>query len=381
MPIRIQTPAGVVEFPDDTDPQTIEAALREQFPAVASHETNVEPAPIPPPETPTGFHAVPGGRSSGGYDVRKSDKWARDNAPVIGATLATTATGGGALPLIAAATLGGAGGSALRGDDLSTIATEGATQGALQGTLSALKPALEMVARGFMKGTVSKNIAKEFDQVDIPQEMLNRNVFPGVKPSQRAVSRASTAANAERDAAAQAVPTMSRRKIIEGLRPIHQKATAGKAIEMSDDALDYMRTSAREVGKEGLTGPQALARKDIKQLQGRAALGSGNARAAASTPGLADAERSAIVSHLRETPRMATALNESQTLMALDQVMKDAALSNPVTRMRIGGLPSAALTPVGLGTTAHVVNQGSKLSDPRLARALMMLLGERSNEQ
>lgn len=365
MPIRVQVGNRIVEFPDGTPEQDMRAAL-ESIPSepAVSHGAEAEARPI----------ATGGGRGTG-LDVRKSNTWARNNAPAIGATLATVATGGGALPMIGAAAMGGAGGSLLRGDDLGTAATQGAIQGGIQGAAPLIARGGQAIARGLMKGTVPKGIAKDFQgQVDIPREMLNRGVFPGVPQSAARVGRASAAANAERDAAAQVVPPMPRGKVLSGLRPIHAEAMRGREPDLAEAALQHMRKSARDIGPTPMSGADALVRKDIKQRVGDAAINNPNAPFGKQ---LQDAERAAIVSHLRETPRMARALDESQALMAIDRVMKDASLGNPITRMRIGGPTAMALTPAGLSATAHGINQGSRLIDPRILRAMQIAaLGE-----
>lgn len=343
--------------------------MAEQQPAIGADVTALMVSHQPEPPSSEHPHARVG-------------RFIKENAPMIGGAAGALLTGGASLPLQAlAAGAGGAAGSLARGDDLATAGSQGAWEGGTQALGGLAVKGGKAIARGFMRGAVPKNIAKNFEDVDIGQEMLDRGVVPGSARSAKRVSGMSAAANAERDAAAQTVPNMSRRKIIEGIRPIHQKATKGKALEMSEDARDYMRQSAREVGPKGLQGDEALARKDIKQTQATAALNSGNARSAASIPDLANAERGAIVSHLRETPRMATALNESQALMAIDQVMKDAAHSNVVTRGRIGGLTAASLAPIGLGVTAHGLNQGAKVFDPQVVRLLSLIMGGGSHEQ
>ncbi len=363
MPIRVQTPQGIVEFPDGTDPQVMESALREQFPMTpaVSHDSDLEARPI----------ATGGGRGTG-LDVRKSDAWLKQNAPAIGAGIAT-ASGGSLLPMTLAAGGGGFLGAKLRGDETGDAAMQGLKEAGTQLIGTGVVNVGGKVARGLMQGAVPKNIAKEFaGQVDIPQEMLDRNVVPGMPSSARRVSALSTAANAEREAAAQTVPVMPRRKILAELRPSHTEAVMGKKPQMAQTVTEHMRTSAREIGPNGLTGPEALARKDIEQRMGSAALN--NPQTAAIAPQLHDAERAAIVKHLRETPRMEKALNESQTLMAIDRVMKDAALSNPVTRGRIGGLTAASLSPAGMGLTAHLVKKGANAVSPQMLRAIQLAL-------
>jgi hypothetical protein len=305
------------------------------------------------------------------------------NAPIIGGLLGAAATGGASIPAqIIAASSGAVIGSRARGDSPEQARTEGLTQAATQATGAGLVKGGQTVARGLMKGTVPKNIAKEFDQVDLPGEMLNRGVVPGSARSARRVEGLSRAANAERDAAAATVPKMSPVRGVREIRGIVQKAKSGKKPEMSQDAIDYAKKSVGEMrGGGGLDGPGQLARKDILQQEGKAALNAANPRTAALQPQLADAERASIVSHLRETPRMASALDESQTMMAIDQVMKDAAHSNPVTRARVGGLTAAAMSPLGLGTTAHAVNQGSQVFNPQTIRLLELIMGAGSHQQ
>lgn len=377
MPIRVKTPGGIVEFPDGTDPSVMERALREQF-------TPEQEAPI----APVASHAAPEPPADSPYAevapdyagaAREIGATAKRNAPMIGAGMAVAAGPGGVLPALALAGGGGYLGARVRGDDRPSASIEGVKQAALEGGGRLAGGALRLIGKATMRGTIPKNIAKEYDSVDIAQEALDRNVVPGSSLSANRVRRLSTAANAERDAAAATVPVMPRRKIISGIKPVYQEAATAKEPEIAEDLLAYMRKSARDIGPEGLTGEQQLARKTIKQRQGKAALG-GNAREASTLPQATNAERGAIASHLRETPRMATALDESQALMALDDVMKDAAHSNPITRARIGGLTSAAMTPIGLGLTGHAFNKGARALDPQVLRALALMAQLRGEE-
>jgi hypothetical protein len=334
-----------------------------------------EPAPAP-------LVSTGGGRGTG-LDVRKSNQWAKDNAGAIGASLAVAAGPAGVIasPLLAMG--GGVGGGLLRGDSAGEATVEGIKQGGYQVAGNAVGAGANIIARGLMKGTVPKGIAKDFQgQVDIPKEMLDRGVFPGVPASARRVTGLSKAANVEREAAASTVPPMPRSKVIEGLRPVHREAVRGREPDLAQATLEHMRKSARDIGPTPMDGPDALIRKDIKQRVGDSAINNPNAPFGKQ---LQDAERGAIVSHLRETPRMATALDESQTLMAIDQVMKDAQLGNPITRMRIGGPTAVALTPAGFGATAHAVNQGGKLAskamNPNVLRLLDMIMTQGSHQQ
>lgn len=300
----------------------------------------------------------------------------KENAPLVGGAIGAMMTGGASLPVQVAAAAGGGGlASLLRGDSASDALSNGLIEGGTQGVGGLAVKAGKGIARGLMKGTVPKNISKDFSgQVDIHGEMLKRGAFPGVPASKQRFDRLSTAANTERDAAAATVPVMPRSKVIAGLRPEHAEAVRGKSSQLKAATLDHMRTSAREIGPDGLSGPEALTRKDIQQRLSSAAIN--NPSTAAVAPQLHNAERAAIVSHLRETPRMGAALDESQALMAIKQVMEDATHSNPVTRARIGGVTAAAMSPIGLGVTAHGVNQGAKALSPQMLRALQLAMQE-----
>ena len=204
------------------------------MPALGDDVTALMSSHAPPPRAPAGTYAQYGPLSQllrDAYEPEQNLQELKANAPAIGATLAGGAaslgSGGFLLPVIAA---GGGGylGARARGDDRERAASEGVKQAALEGGGRAVMGAGGLVARGLMKGTVPKNIAKDFDQVDIPQQMLNRGIVPGVPASARRVGRMSEAANVEREAAAATVPTMPRRKIIEGWRPIHAEGVAGR---------------------------------------------------------------------------------------------------------------------------------------------------------
>jgi hypothetical protein len=333
---------------------------------MASHKPYPEARPI----------ATGGGRGTG-LDVRKSDAWAKRNAPAIGATMATVATGGTSIPLLmAAAGFGGAAGSGLRGDDAATIATEGGKQALLQGVGGGLVKIGGAAARGVMRGGIPKNIQADFGGREVAQEALDTGAVPGVASSARRVSRLSNEANAARDAAAATVPQLSGRKIIDGLRKIHGEAVAAKMPDRVRAIADRAGEIRREVGT-GLDGPAMLARKGILQQEGKAAVNAPNPKMAAVGPQIANAERDAIVSHLRETPGMEQALNTSQRRMGLDRWMQDAKNTSMVSRAR-QSLPSALLSPTGLAVTGHAINQGRRAVDPQVIRALMaQLQGQR----
>jgi hypothetical protein len=230
-----------------------------------------------------------------------------------------------------------------------------------------------------MRGGIPKNIQADFGGREVAQEALDTGAVPGVASSARRISRLSNEANAALDTTAATVPTLSGRKIIDGLRKLHGEAVAAKMPDRASVIRERAEEILQEVGT-GLDPAGQLARKGIKAFEGKTALNAPNSKMAGLDSQLADAERDAIVSHLRETPGMEQALNTSQRRMGLDRWMQDAKNTSMVSRAR-QSLPSAVLSPMGLALTGHAINQGSRIADPNLARALMALLGQRSNEQ
>lgn len=361
MPIRVKTPSGVVEFPDGTPEAEMMAALSSLPDPVTSHEP--EPAKAQHPHARVG-------------------QWVKDNAPMVGGGLAAFASGGASLPLQAIAAAGGGFlGSRLRGDSREDAATEGAIEGGLQGGMGLAMKGAKAVAHGLMRGTVPKNISTNFDDVDIAGAALKAGAVPGSARSARRIEGLSRIANDRVQQSASQVPPVTRGDAFRGLRPLYQEAKAAGMPDRAGMVFDRAKDIIGEIPARGLSGSGALARKGILQQEGKAALNAPNPKAAALGPQLADAERSGIVQSLRRSPAMGDALDNSQRMMALDRVMKDAAHSNPVTRARVGGLPAAALSPMGMSLTAHGLNQGSKALDPQLVRALMALLGERSGQE
>ena len=395
MPIRVRTPAGIAEFPDGTDPAVIKAALAKKFPATTSPPA---PTPTAAPLRPVASHQPRPEEIAARFDpnylppatVTQMAQNMTRQAPAAGAMAATGALTAMAPPLgmftipaaMAAAGVGGAGGALARGDPPRAALQEGGKQALLEGGGRAVVGTGGLIAHGLMKGAIPRAIRANFGQVDVPQEMLNRGAFPGVPPSARRIEGLSKIANAERDAAAQTVPRMSP---VRGVRDLREEYQHARDAGMPGEAAQVM-TAAKEavadmrqppMSSRGLTGVQQLKRKDRMQDRATAALRGSDAL----QPTIANKMRSSVLGHLRETPRMARALDESQTLMAMDEAMQGAALDNPLTRARIGGLTAASLTPVGLGVTAHGVNQARQIANPTTLRLLNALLSQRSNTE
>lgn len=299
--------------------------------------------------------------------------------PEAMAGAAAVATGGGiVLPAIAA---GGAGylGARLRGDPRGDAAFTGAAQGALQGVGGGLVKIGARGARALMRGGIPKGIQSDFGGREVAQEALDTLAVPGVSSSAARVSRLSNEANTALGATAKQVPVLKSRKIIDGLRKLYDDAVAAKMPDRAGAIGERAGEIRREVGS-GLDGPGQLARKGIKQYEGKTAMKAPNSKMAGLDAQLADAERDAVMSHLHETPGMKSALGLSKRRMGLDRFMKDAETTSMISRAR-QSVPSALLSPTGLAVTAHGVNQGSKLLDPQVIRLLDMIMNQRSNQQ
>lgn len=350
---------GELEFPGDTDPSVIQAKVLEL----------TAPKEIAPPEPPKGFNAMPGGRSSGGYDVRKSDKWAQENAPAIGATLAGVATGGASIPLaISAAGLGGAAGSGLRGDDAGTMIAEGAKQGALTAAGAGVSKLLAGPARMLYRAAVPKAIQDKFAQSDLARQGLDSRVLLGTKRGATRAGEVSAAAGRDIATKSSTVAPMSARKIQEAFQPKYQKAFAGRKFDRANEINAHVAKSMDEIGQGSLSGPQQLARKEFLEQEGKAAMGAANPNMAAVNPQLANIERKALVRNLRTSKPMAKALDTSQAAIGVDRAAKATQNSSLVNRLAHGGIWNAARSPAGLSGTAIGMNELSNIPFAQLLR-------------
>lgn len=137
--------------------------------------------PVSSPAPAAGI-ATGGGRGTG-LDVRKSNQWAQDNAPSIGAGIAALATGGSSIPAsMLAAAAGGAAGSGLRGDSVDTAAWEGTKQGLLTAAGGAVGKGLA----GAGKWVASKS-----------DPLIQSAIKPAIAELRRAAGSAGTSMQAE----------------------------------------------------------------------------------------------------------------------------------------------------------------------------------------
>jgi hypothetical protein len=123
MPIRVQTPNGLVEFPDGMSEEQMAAALT-QLP-------KQESAPKGEPGEFAKYGPMSQLMRDQAYPEQAKQQF-RDSAPTIGAGVATALTGGaGLIPTAIAAGGGGFLGARARGDSREDAAWEGGKQGAL----------------------------------------------------------------------------------------------------------------------------------------------------------------------------------------------------------------------------------------------------------
>lgn len=311
--------------------------------------------------------ATGGGRGTG-LDVRKSDAWAKRNAPAIGATLATTATGGGALPLILAASAGGAGGSLLRGDDPSTALTQGGIQGAIQGGSMGVAGILKAIAPPLYRAAVPKMIQDKFSTADVAGAGLKARAVLGTTQGTRAATQAGNSAARQIDDAADFVPEMSAQDIQAAFRPKYNRALISGKIDRANEIGAHVKKSMGEIGQRPLSGMGQLARKEFLEQEGKSAMTAANSNMAAVNPQLANIERKAIAKNLHTSPTMSQALKDSQAAIGLTRAAKSTENSTLVNRLSHGGVWNAAKSPAGLSGAAIGMNELANIPFAQLLR-------------
>lgn len=356
-------------------PESDIVSFIQQFdtPAV-SHE------PSRPPEARP--IATGGGRGTG-LDVRKSDAFARDNAPAIGATLATVATGGSALPMLAAAAAGGAAGSALRGDDAGSIAYEGGKQALFQGGGMGAAKLLQGIAKIPYRAAIPKQFLDKFSKSDLASKGLNDRVVLGTsRGAQRASAESARAGGAIADAVDSVTP-MSASDVQAAFRPKYNKALTGGKIDSANEINAHVKKSMDEIGSGPFTGKQQLARKEFLEQEGKSAMTAANSNLSAVNPQLANIERRAIVANLRRAPQMERALNESQAAIGIDRAAQATQNSSMANRLG-GGWLNVAKSPMVLSGSGIALNETGRavgrVADPRILRLLDLIMQENQRQ-
>ena len=189
MPVRVNLPNGsVVNFPDGTPPDEINHAIAGM----------AGPSPAKPrvPQTisePTTF--------AGGF-LRSLKNQAVDALPMIGGTLGAMATAPGIGASIAGASIGGAGGAALRsaiqqmesgrpqtaGNVAGDMAIQGAAQGGIQALTHGTGRILTKMAPSVMDMGLKRTAADRLAFPSTPARLVNEGIIPRGQNVQRALT-------------------------------------------------------------------------------------------------------------------------------------------------------------------------------------------------
>jgi hypothetical protein len=274
---------GELEFPGDTDPSVIQAKVKELT-------------------TPKDYSQYgPMSQLYRDMDEREQNKqWVSDNAPVIGASAAGLATGGaGLIPSAIAAAGGGFLGARLRGDDRTKATTEGAVQGGIQAAGGGFAKLLGAVARPIYRAAIPKAVQDKFTTADLAGAGLENRVWLGTKQARPAAERAGARASQEVQAAAPSVPPLTAKDIQAAFAGKRARAVAGRKPQRVSEIDAHVQEAMAQMGDTPLDGAGQLARKEILEGEGKAAMQSANANLTAVNPQLANIERKAVASNLR----------------------------------------------------------------------------------
>lgn len=277
--------------------------------------------------------------------------------------------------MILAAGAGGAFGSALRGDDAGTIASEGATQAALQGGGMAAAKLIQGLARIPYRAAIPKNVLDKFAKSDLAGQGLQERVVLGTANGADRASAASARAGGAIQDAAESVAPMTAQDVQAAFKPKYNKAlTAGKT-DRAVEIGDHVHKSMNEIGSGPFTGKQQLARKEFLEQEGKSAMAAPNSNMAAVNPQLANIERRAILKNLRQSPDMADALNASQAAIGVDRAAQATKNSSVINRLAHSGVWNAARSPMGLSGLGIAMNEGRQIANPQVLRLLDLIMG------
>jgi hypothetical protein len=276
---RIQLPDGrTIEVPNDMAPDQLDSMLAE---LTQASTPAAETRPADDPRAGASRLRPGAGESKDAFIERSMDAW-----------------GDGTLP------------------GLTKI---GAAPGPIRTMLSKIAPSLMRNALGAQQG-----IRGKFPTVDLEQVALREGAIPGSKASIAGVQASAKAAGKAVNAAADAAPMparVTRRMLINSIRPLYQQASMAADEGAQQAVVDRMRQIASEVDGAGLSMREGQARKQLLAQRGKAARSAATPKDAAFGAQIADAERKAITAAQRSSGGMADALDRSQELMALERAM------------------------------------------------------------
>ena len=369
---RVHLPDGrVVDVPEGTDPAKIKDWVAKNA------------GPTPPPMAPVSSHedaparpiATGGGRGTG-LDVRKSDQWAKENAPAIGATIAALQTGG--LAAIPMAIGGGYGGSRLRGDTNEQALWEGAKQGVMEGA----PKVIQGLSRVAYKSAIPKTVLDKFRKADVVGAGLENRAVLGTTQGVNAAEQGGARAAAMQTAAAPTVPTMTAQDIQAAFRPKYNRALVGGRPDKASEISQHVRTSMDQIGTGDMSGVMQLARKAELEPEAGSAMRAVSEKMAATNPQLANIERRAITQNLRRSPQMTEALNTAQANVGLKRAALAQEHSTPFTRYRSsGGILDALHLPSAASGAGIIGNEVSRALNPNVQRLLLSLMSGHQRDE
>ena len=399
MPIRVQTPDGMHEFPDGTTPDEIDAVLGAVPQPMASHDSEPSAAAGPP---------------------RDWTDTAADFLPAAGA-IAGGVLGAGALS-IPLAGLGAAGGEGWRrtiqglrgrrpqaahesvGDTVSGVGLAGAEGAASQALGLGANAALAGAGKGLMRLAVGSKagVRAKFPTVDLENVMLREGLSP---TSGAKLARLSGAANEATGATARAADAagaapIQPRESVSGLRPLFDKAVQGRFPEQASQIADEANTiRSRYRGGISLEDAQ-VAKREFARIGRTTLQGAADPRTASTTADAAGAISKGFTKAMRDrSPEVGAALTRSQELMAVSKALKGGPASHVGLRAilaagagagrgysegdPLAGLGSAAATymatsPRALGGAARAVATSAPVLSKAMQAALMSILGQES---
>lgn len=294
---------------------------------------------------------------------------AKEHAPMIGAGIATAATGGaGLIPSALAAAGGGFIGARLRGDDRGSAAASGAVQGGLQAAGGGVAKLLGAVARPLYRAAIPKHIQDKFSQANLAKQGLESRTVLGTKRGTATAAGANAQAAHGVEAMADRAPTLTAQDVQSAFKPRYNRALLAGKTDKAKEIGEHVGKSMDEIGNQPMSGKAQLARKAELEPESGAAMRAPNANMAATNPQLANIERKAITKNLRRSPEMAKALDKSQAAVGVQRAAKATENSSAVNRLAHGGVWNAMRSPAGISGTAIGINELSTLPFAQLVR-------------
>lgn len=236
------------------------------------------------------------------------------------------------------------------------------------------------LAKRVYKAGVPKAVLDKFARADIPGAGVENRVLLGTQQAVPAAERAGARAAQKVQAAAPSVAPMGGPDVAQAFATKRSRAVMGRKPDRVSEIDAHVQQAMQEIGGAPMDGAAQLARKEILEGEAKPAMQAANANLAAVNPQLANIERRAVVSNLRKSPDMNSALNEAQSAVGLNRAARATQNSNVVNRMAHGGLWNAGRSPVAFSGAGIAVNEAKRLLNPQVLRLLDMIMKSGSHE-